>query len=581
LQINKQIMMRRQKTNHRHIIAFFAMAMILITNISCNKDFNNVLKGTDQNDTSVVSDGSKRVLYIILDGVKGDVLRSIAPTNITTVTQKSIYSYDAIADVQYNALTQASAWATMLTGVDNSIHQVLDESFTGFDPSATPTIFSRLKTQLSGSTRSVSLSSSTNFIDKLSQDADVKTKLSSDEEVKSAIIQELSTDNPTLVVGQFRQADDAAGADYSITNQSYVDAIQILDGYIGEIMSALNNRKTYAKENWLVVIASSKGGGNSGGIAGSNIYDDGSRNTFVSFYNTKFRPQANNKPDVDALPYVGVAPKFQSNNATINGLANQSNTSVGNFGDNGNFTMMFKIRNDGTSAQYYPMFVGKRNPANTDVGSGGWSFLMGENSFQFDWGGSPRPGISGNFRDGKWHTIGVTIFTEGSQRKLALFYDGVRNNLVNISGNHNNNFPLRLGTDSRFNTNLLIRDFVILNKALTDEEMISTMRREFGPLNPHFANAILWAPGNEESGDKMLDLSGNDNHFNFTPSIQFSTFNDISANVSPNLTDAAFSAVPNGVDIPVVIYNWLNISVPKHWNLMGKSFIPSINLPRE
>jgi hypothetical protein len=40
-------------------------------------------------------------------------------------------------------------------------------------------------------------------------------------------------------------------------------------------------------------------------------------------------------------------------------------------------------------------------------------------------------------------------------------------------------------------------------------------------------------------------------------------------------------AVPNGVDIPVMIYNWMNISIPKEWGLMGKFYNPIVNLPKE
>lgn len=573
--------MNRKKYFGKRIQTVFTLCMLLLMHVSCNQEFTNVLPTSFNNDTLRVGDGSKRVLYIILDGVRGDVVRSLAPTSITAITQRAVYSYDGLADYRYNPLLQAAAWTTMMTGVDYTKHHVSDDNFTGFDNAATPTLFTRLKTELKSSARTVSIASSQAFMDKLAADATYKQQVSTDEAVKNAVIAELTNEDPTLVVAQFKNAEVAAANDYTPSNTAYVDAIQTLDGYIGEIMSALNNRKTYSKEGWLVIIASSRGGGPSGGLPGSNIYDDASRNTFVAFYSAKFRSSPYDMPDVDALPYVGTAPRFQSNNSSNNGIANQTNTAIGNFGSSGDYTMMFKIRNDGASAQYYPMFVGKRNPANTGVGTGGWSFLMGENSFQFDWGSSPRPGAGADFRDGVWHTIGITIYMEGSSRRLALFLDGVRRNVSTISGNHDNNFPLRLGTDQNWNTNLLIKDFVILNTALSEAEMITHMRREFGPNNPYFSNAMVWCPGNESSGNVMMDLSGKGNHFQFSPTIQFASFNDISPNISPNTSEAAFMTVPNGVDIPVMIYNWMNISVPSHWNLMGKSYTPLVNLPIE
>ncbi|MFD2906662.1 hypothetical protein [Sphingobacterium anhuiense] len=556
------------------------IATILVSS-SCNKDFVNKLPDSFKNDTLGVSDGSRRVLYLILDGVKGSVVESLGPKNISLITKRSMYSYDGLADFQRNNLTDAGAWTTMLTGVDYTKHQVQADDFSGFDNQKTPTIFSRLKVE-KNNLRTVSFASATGLNNALAKDATEKKDLTNDAAVKDAVISELSTQDPSLLVAQFKGAKEAAGSDYSENNAAYTAAIGKLDDYIGEIMTALQARKTYNGENWLVIIASNKGGGVSGGEPGSNIYDDESRNTFVSFYNPKFTAANYAKPNVEALPYAGVGPRFASNNGSTNGLANlNSNTSIGNFGVSGAYTLMFKIRND-DDGDYYPMFVGKRNPGSTDVGPAGWSFLMGGGEFQVDWTGSPRPGGGINHADGVWHTMGFTIYHSGNSRRLNLFSDGVLRSTSDITNrNADNNFPLRIGTDARFNTNILVKDLVILNTALSDDEMIKYMRKEFGSDNPYFENAIGFWPGNESSGNKMYDHSGKGNHFDFSSTIQFANFMDISPNISPNISQSAFVAVPNNVDIPVMIYNWMNISVPKTWGLMGKFYNPTINLPKD
>ena len=557
------------------------IATILVSS-SCNKEFVNTLPDSFKNDTLGVGDGSRRVLYLILDGVKGSVVESLGPKNISLITKRSMFTYDGLADFQRNNLTDAGAWTTMLTGVDYTKHQVQSNDFSGFDNQKTPTVFTRLKAEIKN-VRTVSFASATGLNSTLAKDATEKKDLANDAAVKDAVIAELSTQDPSLLVAQFKGAKEAAGNDYSEDNTAYTAAIGKLDDYVGEIMAALQARKTYNGENWLVIIASNKGGGASGGEPGSNIYEDESRNTFVTFYNPKFTSANYVKPNVDALPYAGVGPRFASNNGSTNGVAFlNSNTSIGNFGTTGEYTLMFKVRNDIGREVNYPMFVGKRDPASTGVNEGGWGFLMGGNSFQIDWALYNRPSGKINQIDGVWHTMGFTIAPSGSARNLKVFADGALQNTSNIAGrNADNNYPLRIGTDASSNSNILVRDLVILNKALTDAEMGTYMRKEFGIDNPYFANAIGFWPGNEESGEKMFDRSGKGNNFDFSESIQFANFMDISPNISPNISQSAFLAVPNGVDIPVMIYNWMNISVPKTWGLMGKFYNPTINLPKD
>ncbi|WP_169304423.1 DUF4983 domain-containing protein [Pedobacter frigoris] len=553
------------------------LGLILVSS-ACNKSFDNVLPKSFKNDTLGVGDGSKRVLYIILDGVRGSVVKSLAPANLTQITSRSVYTYDGLADYQRNQITNAASWTTMLTGVDYTKHNVTNENFAGFDNQVTPTIFTRLKSVLAKA-RTISFASTAVFNDKLAADATVKQNLSNDAAVKSAVVTELTTNDPSFLVAQFNSAELAAGSNYTSANTAYTSAITTLDGYIGEILTALKARKTYAGENWLVVVSSNKGGGVSGGAAGSNIFFDESRNTFVAFYNPKFTSVVYSMPDLNGLPYSGSGPRFLSNSGG-SGIAVQNNTSIGNFGSTGNFTMMFKIRDDNPGVNNYPMFVGKRNPANTGVGTGGWSFLLGGGSFQLDWNGSPRPGGVISTKDGKWHTMGFTIFNEGTTRRLALFADGVKQATVTIGANTDNNFPLRIGTDVNSSTNLLIREIAIFNVTMSDADMVSNMRRQLQPANPYYANLIGYWPGNESSGSTMFDISGKGNNFTYSSATQFANFSDISPNISPEISQAAFSAVPNGVDIPSMIYNWMNISIPEQWNLMGKFYNPTVALPK-
>ncbi|SMC59218.1 Type I phosphodiesterase / nucleotide pyrophosphatase [Pedobacter nyackensis] len=568
------------------IKSFFEIKTLSITAIiglilvisGCNKDFENVLPKSFRNDTLGLGDGSKKVLYIIMDGVKGSVVESLAPTNITEITQKAIYSYDGLADFQYNQLTNAAAWTTMLTGVDYTKHQVSNENFSGLNLQATPTIFTRIKESL-GNVRSVSIAASAGFNDNLAVDASMKQTLTDDAAVKAAVVDELSTNNPSLVVAQFHSAEDAgATAGYTTATPSYTTAIQNIDGYIGEILKALKARKTYATENWLVVIASNKGGGTSGGAGGSNIYDDLSRNTFLAFYNPKFVVTPISQPDIDNLPYVGTAPRFASNASVSPKALLSSNTNIGNFGVSGNFTMMFKMKDDLGAASGFPPFIAKQ----VTFGSGaGWNYFRGSNNVQLSFSGASTLQGAAVMNDSKWHTYAITITTSGGTRTTVFYIDGVSRSSTNIGvTNRDNTAPLRIGADMGKNTSFMVKDLAIFNVAMTPAEVIKNMRIQLRPSNPFFSNLLGYWPFDETSGTVAADVSGKGNNMTYSGPVQFIPFSEISPNISPEISSAAYTAVPNGVDIPVLIYNWLNIAVPSQWGLMGKFYNPTVTLPK-
>jgi Domain of unknown function (DUF4983)/Concanavalin A-like lectin/glucanases superfamily len=547
----------------------------------CNKNFENTLPQSFRNDTAGLGAG-KKVLYIVLDGVTGAAVKTLAPVNLAQINAKATYSYDGLADNKYNVITSASAWTTMLTGYDYTKHNVTTEDFAGLNLQNTPTIFTRIKSSLNNA-RTVSIASTAIFNDKLGADATVKQTVADDAAVKTGVVAELTTNNPSMVVAQFHSAETAGAANgYTAGIPAYAAAINAIDGYIGEMMKALKARKGYSGENWLVIIASNKGGGASGGAQGSNIFNDASRNAYIAFYNPRFSSVKISQPDPASYPFVGTAPRFVATTAS-NVTAIQNNTAIGNFGTAGDFTFMFKFRDDYGQANYYPMFLGKRNAFNS-VSSTGWGFLFGENSAQLDWGGTPRPGFGIDIRDGRWHTVAFTIGLLNNVRTLTLYVDGLTRYSGSINGkNIDNTTPLRLGadigTDGNTQTNLLIRDVALFNVAMSATDVAATMRTQIKPTTPFYTNLLGFWPGNETSGTVMLDQSGKGNNFTYSSNVAFASFEEISPNISPDISPAAYLSVPNGVDIPLLVYNWLNIAVSPQWGLSGRLYNPTVSLP--
>ncbi|TKC09939.1 DUF4983 domain-containing protein [Pedobacter polaris] len=556
-------------------LGIICLLLLLMFLPSCNKDFPNTLRTEYPGDTTDIKEGKRKVLYLILDGVRGNAVSSLLPKNISLVARNSIYTYDGLSDYQANTITNAAGWANMTTGVNGEKHKITSESFTGSDLVSYPTLFTRLKAA-NPRYRTISIAVSTAFNTNLAIDATEKQTLTTDLAVKDALISELKTKDADLIVGQFHSAEvEGAANGYETTNTAYTAAITTLDGYIGNIMNELKARPNFIKENWLVVIASNKGGVavTLPGSSDLGAYGDPTRNNFIIYYNPKFSTQPLSRPDANSFPYVGFGPRFQAT-TTSSGSATLNNTAIGNFGTTGEFTFMFKMRNDASSPNYYPAFLGKRANFNSVDGLG-WGFLFGADDYQLDWGGSPRPG-GGKVRDGVWHSIAFKIFTLSGTRYLALFTDGVKKtaNLNINSKNVNNSAALRIGANLAGNdselTNIIIKDVALFNVAMSDAELSTNMRKELTNLNPFFGNLIGWWPGNEASGNTIVDFSGKGNNFITNADVTRASFEDLSPNVSPLISTASYRVVINSVDIPTQIYQWMGIAPTANWKLDGK-----------
>ncbi|TDG36224.1 DUF4983 domain-containing protein [Pedobacter changchengzhani] len=550
------------------IVCFFGT---ILGASSCNKEFNNVLPQSFKNDTAGLGAGSK-VLYIILDGVKGSELQTLAPTNITLLNRKATYSFDALSDSKTNVITDASAWTTMITGVDYTKHHVTSEDFAGLDLQATPTIFKRVKDNKANA-RTASFASVALFNDKLAGDATVKQTLATDVAVKTAAVSEISANNPTLVVAQFHGAETAGiQGGFVSTNTNYAQSIKTLDGYVGELLAAIKARKAYGSENWLIVISSNKIGGPSGGDFSANPFEDQSRNIFMAYYNLKFAPTKVAKPDPNSFPFTGTAPRISGDKSAV-----QTNTAIGNFGNTGEFTYMFKWRDDNGNGQYYPYFMGKRQDLGAvHGGDPGWTLLKAGNDFQSYIFGS-RIDKGDSMSDGKWHTYAFTIRNINGTRTFTVYFDGQN---IGSRGytNTDNNFPLRLQGEPNNGINMLFRDIALFNVGMNDADVAKTMRSQLAPGDNFYDKLIGYWPGDETEGTIMYDKVGN-NNFTYSDGMQFSSFEEISPNISPRLTEDTFRSVPNAVDAPLLVYNWLGIAVSSQWNLSGKLFIPKLNLP--
>lgn len=272
---------------------FPALALVLLA--ACGVESPDLQPAAQPNNTgNGVTQLLGRVLLIGMDGTRAEALDVANTPNLDAIR--------AIGSTDLNAITgdvslSGPGWASMLTGVWCDKHRVLDNDATwsqsAFD--TYPHFITRLETA-APARNTVSISHWAPINDEIlcaderndnCGGADQITTVGTDEAVKDAVVDVLTNGNPDVVFMQFDDIDhaghgdpptdpggfcpfaggDVADGDHNGActalnfNQNYLDALEITDGYIGEILTALTSRPNYVDENWLIIVSPDHGGG--------------------------------------------------------------------------------------------------------------------------------------------------------------------------------------------------------------------------------------------------------------------------------------------------------------------------------
>jgi hypothetical protein len=562
-----------------------AAAIIIIA--SCNKPFPNNLPVTTGSDSA--KGIARKTLFIVVDGAVGSEVYAAVPPTLNSLTDFSIYSWDALNDYVNHPITNALATTTLLTGTTSDKHNVTGNDFTGNRLATYPTLFTRLKTERPG-LRTAAFCSSPEIATNLATDATVKNSYGEDDAaVKEAVKSELSTNNPALVFAQFHDVDKAGAASaYNVGSVQYKDAILKVDAYIGEILTAMRARPTFKNENWMVVITSNKGSNTAYTPIGTpwSAFEDKRHNTFFFCYNPRFKSQNPSKPTV--IPYIGSS-AFYSGTQSLNRRSKVlDGGTTYDMGATGNYTIQCKVKFP-TGSFNYPAFLSKR--AGFVAGAPGWVLFREGDFWQVNFGQTSLGNrqIRGHaIADGLWHTLTVVVRQEGAARNVYTYTDGVLYTTgisaatrdITSYGNLNSPAPLTVGNLPPDNNtslqNYLVTDIRIYNDALSDTYIAGNYcKTNVDATDPYKSKLLGFWPSTSVTPDqKMLDESGNNHHL-VIESYNPATFTDVTNNVCPSVSEAVYRTVPNSVDVAVQIYQWIGIPVPSSWGLDGKNWIPA------
>lgn len=564
-------------------IKIFGLGTILSSLLilwSCNTDYPNLLKAEYGDDTVGKSVVAKKVLYVIIDGVNGDVLKAVAPTNIANYGNNAVYSYETLTDNNNYVSNELTGWTTLLTG-RNPIHHGVYGSNTQPDFVSSPTIFNILNNK-----NTVLYTASEEFASLFGSEADQSFALASDENVKNDVVQSLVSTSNDLTVVNFVGVDEA-GLDggYTEANASYVQAIQTIDGYVKELVDAVKSRDSYAKEDWLVILTSNRGTVYGESSAENNYFLISEKNNFIVFYNPKLVSRYYARPGTE-IPFDRGVLKFTMNpvaDATKAVMADPSQFNM-NFPAQGvGYTMQFKIKYTGNGGSSWPEIISKA--VNADNAAGGFVFFSSSTTGGFQY----RVGTSGArsvgtavLANNEWHTFTIVFVREesASSVKARVFLDGAKldSATYNITQISNAN-PLTIGRIRSSGVNgspvMHISQFMIFDRALSDQQIgNSYCRTELDEEHPGYNNILgLWR-FDEMTGTRIKNrVNDNPNQDFVLSGLQsWEHFNSYASLLCPPVTEAYYKVVPFSVDAPLAVLQWMGVPLHAYRNLDGRAW---------
>lgn len=552
----------------------FPLAGLLLLLAACFKEKMAVVDAPvdiNPNDTTsapVTTAVKRKVLFIGISGVRGDVMRKAQAPHMLGLLPNAIYSFDALTQAPTNS---GATWSTLLTGVWSNKHGVTSNTFSGSNFTRYPIGLKYLKT-LAPQLRTVSVQSWSILNSQLFSQADVTVNLpDNDAAVRDTTVNRIKTDNADIIVAGFSGVQTAAHqSGYGPDVEEYMTAITTVDGYVGDLLAAVNSRPDKDKEDWLVIITSDHGG--IGNKEGSNSFEE--RNIFTLFANAKFAKHEVVPPlnSLKAVRYAAI------------GDYSYSRDPFYDFERIKKFTVAISVRSS-TFAGGDPPFIGNKSWASGNnagwllcpKGSDKWKFQAGDGA------GGARVDITSSgpaITDNQWHTVAVTIDRSSAPGTVVLYQDGVQVGTSSL----NNLSPFAPASDLKLvvgddisgtyrytdgNCDFSLANIRIWDTVWTKADMAKYRHCDTVQTgNPYYDRMIGWWKGIENTGGTLKDAG---------PLKKDLTFNNAPQWVAQEIdfcNTAIPAPVPQSVDIMPTLLSWLRITVDPGWNLDGISWLP-------
>jgi hypothetical protein len=552
--------------------------------LSCKKFYDPPLVFEQAEEAAIPK--KRKVLLIVAEGATSDAVKTIMPPNISKLLEHAKYSWNTYSDAN---TTEGGTWVGITSGKASNVYGLVDSSLSvrsedgteedhsevGYIPNYSQRLLAAGKVGVSAS-KMVVISPWQTLLDVPFKFADRKIFASNDKNVKDSAVNILKDPNITHLVIDLNGA-NIAGRQYGFAagTQQYKEAIQTVDGHIGDIMTALRARATYSSEDWLVIVTTTHG------VKADNISYGGAtipeRKIFGIYHNDNIVKQEMISPAL-------------TNALNVNGKADTISMPAAmsasyDIPATGGYTIMFRVRSI-TKSGSNTVLLSKATHAYSNPR--GWAFMMVGTNKNYRFGISDASGTGNVFKYfigetsneassdvNRWDNIAVKIYDSAGTRYAVMFTNGKRS-VAKAIGSTNYAAPasnLVVGNigSSLGASNAIVSNLNIWNTALTDVEITNnTCATAIETNHPRYANLIGYWPMDEGEGKLLKNYAPGAAGKDFS----FNTF----GGRGWNLVDQACITSGNtlqtsSTDIVPTIFYWLNAKVSDSWGFEGKVWL--------
>lgn len=581
--------MKRFKQNLYKLTVLLAL-LVLAT--ACKKYVDPALVFEEDPGPNYIKD--RKVLIISIDGLSGLELKHYVPTQMKKMLAHAKYSFDGFSDADTG---DAASWTTILSGKSSQNHGVEGNDFDdshddddeddphGHQGSDHATGFVTVYQRLLESGRLLKSLSVSPWVDLdqhlfyLSHENGV---VESDEAAKDKAVDRIKNGDKELAfaVVNFRGVNNAGLANgFTMDAAPYKAALDVVDGYLAEIVAAVEARENYAQENWLIIITSNHGGLESS--YGGATFEE--RKVPLIYYNLDFKPLEIESPSLKNSLDIRV--KGNVENPSISA----ENSMLYDIKNNGEYSIMFKVYNYSLPIQSsHAVILGRTTHAYSTPR--GWHFMVEGatpgNRYRFLLGnGSVNISFVVHPESAKidtWETVALKIFFREGLRYARIYVNGVPNNEVDVTGKNfetdRPDFFIGSGNVSSLGTfNGKVNNLVFIDKALTDEEIQAfSCLQDVDPSLSYWNNIQGYWPMVEGSGHELYNKieTTTETDFHFNPKRHSWTLTPAWSCLTPIEQDEeAKKEVMYTKDILPQVFYWLNIKTDASWKLEGTVFL--------
>lgn len=239
-----------------------------------------------------------KVLYVGIDGCRPDALAMAETPSIDCLRQEGVFFDNGLTCVHSNS---GSCWASLLSGVWEDKHGIIDNRCEPAHFVQYPTIFQRLR-DTHPNAESAAVVHWTTRHHPITEGVSHYRYLRSDARVTEFSCDLLDQDAPDLLYCLLNEVDDAGHqSGFDPDAKGYLAAIENADRHIHALHRSLQMRmQRFPEEDWLMLITTDHGG--LGTRHGGDSPEE--RRTFMLFW----APRIQSRVDHNRVPVVAVVP---------------------------------------------------------------------------------------------------------------------------------------------------------------------------------------------------------------------------------------------------------------------------------